>query len=375
MAKDAKKTQNKKKIKEEIVYGEVAKNIKKVDTVGDDISFVNKKENTDKLVSTLRKVDDNRKAIILFVVGFLLATLVFRCVLWPDRIATLKDGTQPIANIGEKVITADDLYSNMKEYYSVNILLNVLDEMILSDLYESGEELDKKIEEEANKYYTSYENAGYTREQFLAQYGFADEKQFFETLRLDYLRNQYYDEYVLNLIDDKDVEKYYKNEVFGDVDSKHILVSIDEENGLNDEEAKKLAKEIISKLDKGTSWDDVVGEYKDQIINEELGYRAFNADFEAAYLNECKDLKVGTYSKDPVLTSYGYHIVYKIDQKEKPKLEDIKEDVLDVLSEEKKNADANLFEKALFNMRDEAGLEFTDTKLGDEYKEYIDNYK
>ena len=42
-----------------------------------------------------------------------------------------------------------------------------------------------------------------------------------------------------------EINKYYKDEVFGDVDSKHILVKIDKdsEDGLSDEEAKKLAKE------------------------------------------------------------------------------------------------------------------------------------
>ena len=195
---------------------------------------------------------------------------------------------------------------------------------------------------------------------------------------LDYRKNKYYEDYVLSLITDSDVQKYYDKEVFGDVDSKHILVSIkkdDESDGLTDEEAKKLAKEIISELDKGTSWDDVVKKYKDQIISEDLGYNAFNASLESAYLKECKDLKVNTYSKNPVLTSYGYHIVYKIAQKDKPKLEDVKNDVKDVLANQKKNADTNLYYKALISMREEAKLEFADTKLGDEYTKYISQYK
>ena len=72
----------------------------------------------------VKVVDDNRKAILFGVVGFLVATLLFRCILWPDRIATLKDGTQPIAHVNGETITADDLYTDMKKMYSVNILLN-----------------------------------------------------------------------------------------------------------------------------------------------------------------------------------------------------------------------------------------------------------
>ena len=154
-----------------------------------------------------------------------------------------------------------------------------------------------------------------------------------------------------------------------------VSIAKDGEEGLSDEEAKKLANEIIKKLDKGTSWDDVIKEYKDKIINEDLGYNAFNASLESAYLKECKNLKVGSYSKTPVLTSYGYHIVYKIDQKDKPKLKDVKDDIKDVLANKKKESDEKLYYKALINMREEAKLEFTDTKLGDEYQKYISQYK
>ena len=127
-------------------------------------------------------------------------------------------------------------------------------------------------------------------------------------------------------------------------------------------------------MNKGTSWEDVVKEYKDKIVSEELGYNAFNASLESAYLKECKDLAVGTYSKTPVLTSYGYHIVYKIAQKDKPKLEDVKDDVKEVLANKKKEADTNLYYKALIKMREDAGLEFSDTKLADEYKKYMNQY-
>lgn len=374
MAKDAKRTQNEKNIKE--------KNIKVNEVVTEEVvTEKNKKEKKVKdksnrnVVSVMRKVDNNRLAIILFVVGFLLSTLLFRCILWPERIATLSDGTQAVANIGETVFTADDLYDNMKQYYSVNVLINDIDNVILTKKYPSNDAMEKEIKNTANYYYSIYEsNAGLTKEEFLSQYGFANENAFLDDLRLDHRRNKYFDEYTLKLVKDKDVEKYYKDEVFGDVDSKHILVAIDKEKGLSDAEAKKLAKEIISKLDKGTSWDKVISEYGDKIINEELGYNAFNASLEAAYLKECKNLKVGTYSKTPVLTSYGYHIVYKIDQKEKPKLDDVRDDIKDILADKKKDNDSNLYYKALIAMREEAGLKFVDSKFEKEYKKYVNSY-
>ena len=395
MAKEVKKTQeknNKKKAEEKVVKNsvkdkKVEKNVKeekkeavtkKVETVKPEKVKIKKEKNNEKLVTLFKKVDDKRFGIILFVVGFLLATLLFRCILWPDRIATLKDGTQPIATLNEETITADDLYENMKSYYSVNVLLNKIDDIILSKKYKETDEMNEEIKSTAEYYYSMYEKqAGYTKEQFLSEYGFASEDRFLDNLRLDYRRNKYYEEYVLSLITDKEVEKYYKDEVFGDVDSKHILVSVakDGEEGLSDEEAKKLANEIIKKLDSGTSWDDVVKEYKDQITSEDLGYNAFNASLESAYLKECKNLKVGTYSKSPVLTSYGYHIVYKKAQKDKPELDSVKDDVKDILAKEKKENDTNLYYKALIKLRADSKLEFNDTKLKDEYKTYVNKYE
>ena len=385
MAKKAKEAQENKKEKESLKKD----NTKKKEKVVKEEKVIPKEEkkekkekvkkfNADKFNERFAKVDQYRLPIILFIVGFLLATLIFRCIFWPDRIATLKDGSQPVAKLKNKTITADDLYTEMKQYYSVNVLLNTIDDIILSKKYPSDNEMEEKIKSTAEYYYSTYEkNYGYTKETFLSQYGFNTEKDFLNNLRLDYRKNKYYDDYALKLVTDEEIQKYYREDVFGDVDSKHILVSIakDGEEGLNDEEAKKLANEIIAKLDKGTSWDDVIKEYKDKIISEDLGYNAFNAELESAYLKECKNLKVGTYSKTPVLTSYGYHIVYKIDQKDKPTLKDVKDDIKEVLAKQKKDADTNLFYKSLIKMREDAGLSFTDTKLGEEYTKYMSQYK
>ena len=391
MAQDAQKTQSKKNSKKNVneerpsvkVVEEKKKVVineeKKPKPIVEVKKEVKEKKNNEKVINTLNKIEDNRKGIILFVIGFLIATLLFRCILWPDRIATLKDGTQPVANVLGEDITADELYEDMKQYYSVKVLLNKIDNKILEEKYPENDEMKKNVQSTAEYYYSAYEkNYGYTKEKFLNEYGFSSEKEFLESLTLDYRRNKYYEDYALGLVSDKEVEKYYEDSVYGDIDSKHILVSVKKDSdtsGLTDEEAKKLANEIIEKLNNGTSWDDVVSEYKDQITSEDLGYQAFNASLEEAYVKEMRSLEVDSYSKSPVLTSYGYHIVYKKAQKDKPELKDVEQDVKEILAKEKKDADSNLYYKSLISMREEAKLEFSDTKLRDEYKEYVNNYK
>lgn len=386
MAKEVKKAQKKNiKTKTEENKKDIKKNVKKakkvveavqVETVKE-IKTENKpvvKKESDKKAKVGAKFIDNYGMVVVFgVIGsFLLATLIFRFILWPDRIATLADGTQPVATINGENYTADTLYKKMKEYYNVQVLVDDIDNIILTEKYPDNDDMNEEVNETLQSYYSYYKNYGYTEEDIIAGMGFNNEKQFLEGLKLEYRRNKYFDDYVKSMIKDEDVRKYYDTSVFGDVDSKHILVKIDEESkdGMSKNDANKLAKEIINKLNKGTTWDKVLEEYKDKIVSEDLGYQAFNASLEKAYLDECKKLEVGKYSKTPVLTSYGYHIVFKKAQKDTPTFEEVKEDVIEVLAKEKKSADENLYQKSLFAMRDNAKLEFIDTVLKEQYVEF-----
>ena len=86
-------------------------------------------------------------------------------------------------------------------------------------------------------------------------------------------------------------------------------------------------------------------------------------------------LENNSYSKEPVKTSYGYHIIYRIDQKEKPELTEVKEEILDSLVQEKESENKNIFYTALDKMRSDAGLKFYDTVLEKKYNTYVDQNK
>jgi len=316
-----------------------------------------------------------RKIAYPFVAGVLITILIV-LIIWPKRIAKLENGEEPILSINNVNYTADDLYKDMKKIYGASQLINSIDKIILDEMYPEDDEMKNAVEQNAESYFKMYEQYyGYSESEFLAKSGFASKAEFLDQLKLEYRRNLYYDEYAKKLISDSDVNKYYNKEVVGDIDTKHILVAIDKENGLTDDEAKTLALEIIKKLKNGSKWDDILNEYKDKITAEELGYQAFNASLESAYVKEMRSLKVGSYSTTPVLTSYGYHIVYKIDEKEKPKLEDVKDEIIEELAKQKKDADKNLYEKSLISLRKEKKLSFKDTDLEKKYEVYISNYK
>lgn len=351
--------------KEEKVVKEVKKEEKK---------NTNKKE-YDKLFKFYDFIDKYRLAIY-GVIGGVLATVLVVILIWPDRIAKLENGLELVASIDGLTVTAEDLYEDMKEIYSVNNLLDIIDNKILEEKYPETDEMNTELNDQAENYYNMYNQYyGYSKEEFLTKSGFGSERAFIEYLRLQYRRTQYTDDYIKEQITDKEIEKYYEDKVYGDINTKHILVKVsssatDEEK----KEAENLAKEIITKLNEGKSFDEVKDEYKDKITYEELGYKAYNASLESAYMEAMQKLENNSYTKEPVQTSYGYHVIYRIDQKEKPALKDVKEEIITSLVSEHKSKDTSVQYKALDKMREDAKLKFTDTVLEKKYETYKSQY-
>ena len=351
--------------KEEKVVKEVKKETKKN----------NNKKEYDKLFKFYDFIDKYRLAIY-GVIGGVLATVLVVILIWPDRIAKLENGLEPVASIDGLTVTAEDLYEDMKEIYSVSNLLDIIDNKILEEKYPETDEMNTELNDQAESYYNMYKQYyGYSKEEFLTKNGFGSERAFIEYLRLQYRRSEYTNDYIKGQITDKEIEKYYEDKVYGDINTKHILVKVsssatDEEK----KEAKNLAKEIITKLNEGKSFDEVKDEYKDKITYEELGYKAYNASLESAYMEAMQKLENNSYTKEPVKTSYGYHVIYRIDQKEKPSLEDVKEEIITSLVSEHKSEDTSVQYKALEKMREDAQLKFTDTVLEKKYETYKSQY-
>ena len=360
----------KKKIEEdkkEIIDSKKANSSSKTKKEEKKVSKVTKKNN--EMPKWLEWFDKYRLAIY-GVIGGVLVSVFVTILIWPDRIAKLEDGKEPVAEIDGLVITAEDLYEDMKQIYSISSLLEKIDNKILEEKYPENDEMEDEVKSQAENYYNIYDQYGTSKEEFLANNGFGSEAAFLAYLRLDYRRNKYVEDYIKSLITEDEIQDYYDDNVYGDINTKHILVKVnntatDEEK----EEAKKLAEEIITKLNEGKTFDE------DSITYEELGYKSYNANLEDAYKEEMQKLADDSYSKKPVETSYGYHIVYRIDQKAKPSLEDVKEEIIETLSDKKSEEDKNISYIALDKMRTDAGIKFHDTVLEKKYNTYMEHYK
>ena len=339
------------------------------------------KNHSSKLTEISVFFEKHHVAIYSFIAGILITTLI-AFLIWPDRIATLKDGTQPVVKVNKKTYTANDLYEDMKSYYSVSLLLDKIDNDLLTKMYPEDDTMTSEVKSNAEYYFNTYKQYyNYTQEQFLEKNGFSSYDAFLDYLRLDYRRNKYLEDYIKKNLTEDEIKKYYDENVFGDINTQHILVEVksdsdkDDSKKLSDEDAKKLAEEIITKLNDGTSWEQIQKDYKDKVTYEDLSYQSWDASLEESFMTALKKMDNNSYSEEPVKTSYGYHVIHRLDQKKKPTLKKSRDKIISNLVSDKKSADSNLLYKSLISLRKEKNINFSDTVMKAKYESYCKQYK
>ena len=199
----------------------------------------------------------------------------------------------------------------------------------------------------------------------------------------NYLRNLATEDYAKSLIKEKSIKNYYKNSIVGDIEASHILITPDVKDDMTDDEKKKAeeaalkeAKDIIKKLDEGAKFADLAKEYSDDEGSAKDGgaLGKFNkGDMVESFEKAAYALEVNKYTKEPVESEYGYHIILKTKEHEKAALEDVKEEIIETLSKEKLSTDKTISIDALSNLRKEYEFEITDDKLASQYRKYMNN--
>lgn len=307
------------------------------------------------------------------------------------KVSTLPNGNDALVsfsntNLG---ISAGDLYSEVKGT-ALSKLIDMIDTKILLDKYpDKSSDADKYVNEQYDLIKTNFKDdkgkfdEEALKEQIYAYYGITDIDKFKDIIRLNYYRTEAVNDYAKKSVTDKQIQKYYDENVYGDISCKHILITpavtdnmSDEDKTKADKEALQKAKDIIKKLKNDESFDDLAKEYSDDTSNKDkggdLGY--FNTgDMLEEFEKAAFALKKGKYTTTPVKTKYGYHIILKTDEKEKPSLEDKKEEIIKTLASEAKSKDTALSINALVELRKEYGMNIEDDEMSKLYSTYISN--
>lgn len=296
----------------------------------------------------------------------------------------LKNGEEAAVKVGKKNITADSLYTELKEKYAMNILIDKIDHMLFDTKYKTDEEETKQIEEQIKSIKSNYKDDATYLQAIKSYYGVDSEEDFKKMLSLQYKRNLAVNDYIKNdVVTDKEIKEYYETKTIGDVKAKHILIKSnatddDSEDTKTEKEEKALekAKDIIAKLDSGEDFSKLAKKYSDDKGTAEdggdLGYFNTDDNYEESFVMAAASLEKGKYTAEPVKTEYGYEIILKVDEKNKPKLSKVKDDIKTTLAEEKLSADSTLYYSALENIREKKKVVFKDSNIKKQYKDYLE---
>ena len=269
-------------------------------------------------------------------------------------LAGCADNSETVATSTGGDVTKDELYAAMKDYVGEETLQRLIIVGLLED--EVGKnEYAKEADAEAR---TTMANYG-GEEQFmyiLSQSGFSSVKDYTDQLYM----NKLLVDVVKSRTDftDEEVQAYY-DAIEPNLQASHILV--------DDEE---LAKDLIKQLDEGADFAELAKEHSSDSSAENggelgsFGRGQMVAEFEDAVFA----LKDGEYSKEPVQSQYGFHVIKRTatDEKEAFDAEAVKEKMM-----EEKLADYTKLQEVMVSLVEESDVKIKDEDL----KGALDSYK
>ncbi|MBS7020797.1 MAG: peptidylprolyl isomerase, partial [Firmicutes bacterium] len=175
-----------------------------------------------------------------------------------------------------------------------------------------------------------------------------------------------------------EINNYYNDNIFGDMTVRHILIKPDVASDASDEDKKKAeekalkeAKELIKKLDNGEKFEDLAKKESDDEGTKEDGglLKDFSKDSVVSeFWDASYKLKDNEYTKEPVKSEYGYHIILRVSQKKKPALKEVKDTIEDTLVSEKISNDSNIEKETWKKIRKKYNLEIEDSEIKSGYK-------
>ena len=326
------------------------------------------------------------------VVALSLASMTLLSGCGAKTIPTLENGDQAVVTFNEDAkISITDFYNPMNDKYGTEVILNMIDKMVLEKKYaDSIEEAHKNADSVMSQLETSYGDKLLSAIQTYTGYQTLDEYK--DYVYLSYLQNKAAEDYAKDNISEKDIKKYYNDEIKPDIKVSHILISVNYASDASDDdktkaknEAKAKAQEALDKLkaaDKSKiadTFSELAKEYSnDDSSKDDGGNLGFiNTDTLGSNYNnlvtEAYKLKDGEYSSNIVETELGYHLVYRTETKEKADLESVRDTIVDALVSDYLKENQEAYIKSMQAVRKEYGMDIIDDDLNTNYTNYIQN--
>ena len=319
----------------------------------------------------------NKKKNMMVIALIIIALFMTGC----RKEIEVKNGSKVAVSVKKEKFTATEYYSEIKEK-NISTLIDMIDTSILEKKYKTDDEENTEVQKQIDQIKNIYGSEGNAFDSVLKSYfGVESEKELETRLRLEYKRKKAVEDYVKDHLEEKEIKDYYNDNIFGEVKASHILISINAKSSATEEEKSKAESEALekandlikqlndgkdfAKLAKKNSNDDATA-----INGGDLGYFDLD-DMTETFREAVKKLKVDEYTKEPVKTEFGYHIILKTGEKEKPKLKEVKEEIKETLRDQKLENNNVLYYQTLMSVREDNKIKWNDTVLKKAYEDYM----
>lgn len=318
--------------------------------------------------------------VALLLIACLLLAIILIVVIKGNE-TQLSNGEEVVASLKGKNIVSEDLFEEMKNKYGTTVLVNMIDEYIVSKEVKNNDEAKESAKAQLDSLKQQYKSQSMDFKTVLSNYGYDSEDQLLDEMIVEANKEIVAKKYIRKAISDDEINKYYEDEIYGDYNAKHILIKADTNDDASKEEqekalekAKKKAEEVITKLNNGEKWDDLVKKYSDDEGSKDdkgLIENFTKGDVVDEFFDAVLNLKDNEYTKEPVKSQYGYHVILRVSASKKPSLKESKSTILDSLVKDKIAKDSNLVSSTWVDIRKAYNLDIKDTKVKKSYNSTI----
>ena len=341
------------------------------------VKVVAKKKEEGKVKAFFNKIIANKPFAISLIIILVLAIalVVTLCI---KRIPKTSNGSQIVASVKGKTITADDLYLELKKEYGADKVINMIDTYIASKEVKLTKENEQYLQDIVDQWKAQAEYYNMSLPELISNYGLIinNEQEFYDYLEQNYRVSLAVVKYIGDEASEKDLKDYYKNNFSDTLTVRHILIEVED----NEEDAYNEAMNIIYQLNEIDSdnfeeqfiefakdYSDDGGSANDGGLIENVTKKTVVSEF----FEGASALKDGEYTKEPVKSSYGYHIIYRVSSKQLEAYEDIKDTVKQAYAEELLNSDPTLQTTKWDELRKSYKLNIVDDDIKDTYEKKI----
>lgn len=333
------------------------------------------------------KINERQIKVSLLCVGMIVIGIGIGLVVnRPKTIPVLKNGEEVIASIDGKDFTTTNLYTELKDQGGSAVLLNLIDQYIASIEIKDDKDAIEYAESYLENIKAQYKSYNYNFEDALKEAGYNNEKDFIAAVAKDYLLTLTAEKYIkANMITENEIKAYYDTNIYGDMHVRYILITPETTDDMTDEKKKeaeaaalKEANQVISKLNDGEDFATLASKHSDDSSTASQGglYDGFvKQDVVEEFWNASASLEDGKYTTTPVKSSYGYFVIYRINQDEKPKVEDVKDEILEAVLKQKETDDTDITSKAWIKIREDYNLNIIDSNLSASYTKTKESFK